>query len=121
MDILLDDNHDIELLFQERDFGLTKTESESLKQRLLIKLLTYQGEWFLDKSEGVPYYQSILGKRRAKESIDMIFKNKILSTRGVVSLESFSSNIDQTTREYRMSFRVVSDNKKEVVSVELTI
>lgn len=119
MDIKLTNDHDIDIV--SNDFTLTQTESESLKQRLIIKLLTFQEEWFLDQTEGIPYYQSILGKNRSKESIDTIFKTAILDTPDVVSLLSFQSSIDNLTRIYTMSFKVQSNNAEEATPIELTI
>lgn len=119
MDIKLTNDHDIGIV--SNDFTLTETESESLKQRLIIKLLTFQGEWFLNQNEGLPYYQSILGKNRAKETIDTIFKTAILDTPDVISLDSFQSSIDNLTRGYTMSFRVRSNNADEPIPIKLTI
>lgn len=119
MDIKLTSDHDLDIT--SGDFTLTETESESLRQRLVIKLLTFQGEWFLNQNEGIPYYQSILGKNRAKETIDTIFKTAILNTPDVISLDSFQSSIDNRTRAYSLSFRVRSNNANEPIPVELTI
>jgi hypothetical protein len=118
MDILLSDEHDLE--FDGNDLKLTTTESESLAQRLKIKLLTYQNEWYLDVEEGIPYFQSILGKNRAKETIDLIFKNAILSEPEVINIISFESSISPQ-RVYQLRFTVRSLDGKEGVPIELTI
>jgi hypothetical protein len=119
MDILLSDEHDISL--DGGDFKLSSTAPTSLQQRLRIKLLTYQEEWFLDVDEGIPYYQSILGKNRAKETIDLIFKNAILAEPEVLSLESFSSSIDNSTRVYSLSFVARSAEGNALVPLDITI
>ena len=36
---------------------------ESLRQRLVQRLLFWRGEWFLDTSQGVPYLPSVLGRQ----------------------------------------------------------
>lgn len=119
MDIKLDIDGDID--FTSNDFTLTTTESESLRQRLIIKLSTFQEEWFLDQSVGVPYYQEIFGKGRAKESIDAIFKTKILEEPAVISLVEFVSSLNTGDRSYSLSFKVKSENASEPIPVELTI
>lgn len=114
-----DDTHD--LAFVNGDFQITQEESESLKQRLIIKLLTFQEEWFLDTTLGTPWYQSILGKNRAKETIDSILKSSILSEPEVIQIESFKSSIDKSNRIYSLNFRVRSTNATESIPVELEL
>lgn len=119
MDIKLSEGHDIQVV--DGDFILTESESESLTQRLTIKLLTFQGEWYLNNSEGIPYYQSILGKNRAKETIDNIFKDAIIEEPEVVSLVSFRSSIDNARRVYKLNFTVESTNQEELVVIDIEI
>jgi hypothetical protein len=116
MDIQLGENHDIEIV--DGDFKLTPTEQLSIRQKLIIKLLTYQGEWFLSSEEGLPFFQSILGKNRSKETIDTIYKRAILSTEGVLEIVSFRSNITPQ-REYVMQFivRTVEDTVLEPIEL----
>jgi len=119
MDIKLSTlDHDIE--FDGSDFTLTQTESEGLAQRLRVKLKTFAGEWFLDVNEGIPYYESILGKRRAKETIDIIFQNAILEEPEVISLSSFESEITPQ-RIYKMRFTVRPSDGDEGIPVDLVI
>jgi len=119
MDLLLGNNYD--LLIDNSDFSLTTNKSESLKQRLTIKLLTFKNEWFLNENLGVPYYQSILRKNRSKESIDIIFKNAILEEEDVLGITSFSSSFDNQYRTYSLNFVVRSANNNENIPIELDI
>lgn len=116
MDIQLNDNHDIDIV--EGDFVLTSTETLSIRQKLIIKLATFRGEWFLDSTLGIPYWTSILGKNRSKETIDTIFKRAILSTEGVREIVAFQSNITPQ-REYVMRFtaRTVEGNTIEDIEI----
>lgn len=116
MDIQLGENHDIEIV--DGDFRLTPTEQLSIRQKLIIKLLTIQSEWFLNSNEGIPYFTSIFGKNRSKETIDTIYKRAILSTEGVLEIISFRSNITPQ-REYVMQFivRTVEDTVLEPIEL----
>lgn len=116
MDIFLNDDHDIDI--QSNNFQLIEETSKSIRQKLIIKLLTFKGEWFLDVNEGVPYYQSILGKNRSKETIDAIFKSKILSTEGIAEIEFFRSNITPA-REYVLQFTARTDEGIPLDTVSL--
>lgn len=119
MDILLDDRHDLD--FDGYDLKLTTSKDVSLKQRLVIKLLTFRGEWFLDRSVGVDYFGSILGKNRSKEAIDSIFQKAILEERDVKSIVSFSSSVDKTTRDYKLNFEVMADGATESIPININV
>lgn len=113
------DAYDLELV--DGDFSLTQTESESLKQRLIIKLRTFRGEWYLDTQLGLPYFQRIFQKGTAKETVDSLFKQAILSEPEVQQLLEFSSSIDRQFRIYTLNFIVKSSNADEPIPVEIEL
>lgn len=118
MDIELNrDTHDLDI--ENGDFRLTPTEQLSIRQKLIIKLSTFKGEWFLDDQLGIPYYEAVLGKGRSQATIDAIFKRAILETEGVKGIVSFQSNITKQ-REYVMRFtaRTVEDDVLEVIDLD---
>ncbi len=116
---LQEDTHD--LYFIDNDLVITTEESDSLRQRLIVKLYTFQEEWYLDTTLGTPWYQQIFGKNRSKETIDSIFKQSILEEPEVLQIESFQSSIDRASRIYSLSFRVRSSNAEESIPVELEL
>lgn len=65
-------------------------------QHILQRLRTYRGEWFLNKSLGVPYYQEILVKQPNRGYIDQIFQTVVAETPGVVGVTQFASRITET-------------------------
>lgn len=119
MDLKLNGDHD--LLFVDNDLVLTETESESLAQRLVVKLKTFQGEWFLDQFEGIPYFQSIFGKNRSKEAVDAIFKRAITDEPEVASLISYQSTLDNFSRGLSVTFEVqsVNDNEPTLITAQI--
>jgi hypothetical protein len=83
----------------------TQPYTETVGQRLKIRLLTFMGEWFLDTTYGVPYWQRLLGiKQTSKAAIDLIFQQQILAESGVKEIVSFDSTFKN--RQYSLSFRV---------------
>lgn len=105
MDILLNDNGDI--AFDNGSAPLvTDEQKQDVAQRLLIKLRTFLGEWFLDTNIGVPYIQQIFGKGRQRSAIDVIFQTQILEEPDVLEIVEFNSTLDPATRAYSLSFRV---------------
>lgn len=105
MDLLLDPvTHD--LVFVNGQATVTYTQSEIVAQRLKITLSTFLGEWFLDTTIGVPYFQQIFGKGRSKAAVDVIFQRIIAADPGVIEIREFSSVIDNQGRGYEMVFTV---------------
>ncbi len=112
--------HDI-LLGDDLDFQLTETEDESLAQRLKVKLLTFQGEWFLDSEEGMPWISDVFGKNRSLQAINSLLQDQILEEPEVIQIVSFSSTLDNSNRVLSISFTVQSDTSDEVIPVELEL
>lgn len=94
-----------DLLYDNTGPTTTLDQADSVAQKLKIKLSTFLGEWFINTANGVPYYQEIFGKVRNKQTIDLIFQQKILEEPDVVELTEFSSDISNG-RTYTINFRV---------------
>lgn len=108
-DILVDNDGDISI--SNGKISLTKNVS----QKVSIVLKTFKGEWFLDESIGIPYFQSILGKKLSKEEIDSIFKTQILNVDGVYKILSFSSSL--VNKQYQYCVSILS-NENTVETIE---
>lgn len=80
----------------------TQPYTQTVQQRLYIRLRTFLGEWFLNTAYGVPYWQRILGKKITKSETDRIFQEQILSDVGVAEILSFKSSF--VNRVYSLSF-----------------
>jgi hypothetical protein len=113
---LTEDGHDIQI--DGTDITLINQKFQDIRQKIIIKIRTYQGEWFLNQFEGIPYYQSIVGKNRSKETIDAIFKRAILSTEGVKSLVFFRSNIT-SQREYVVQFQAETEEGYQIEPITI--
>lgn len=68
---------------------LTNSLQEAVAQELFIRFGFFQGEWFLDESQGMPYLQSILGKKTPLGILSQIFKRVITTCPGVKTLTTF--------------------------------
>lgn len=83
----------------------TQPLTETVGQRLKIRLLTFMNEWFMDTTYGVPYWQSLLGvKQTSKARADLIFQQQILAEQGVKEIVTFTSTF--VNRQYSLTFSV---------------
>jgi len=90
----------------------TQPYTQTVSQRLKIRLLNFKGEWFMDLNYGPPYWQEILAMKVSKSRVDRIFQQQILLENGVREIVSFSSTL--INRQYSLKFQV------KVVSGEVT-
>ena len=84
--------------------GTAQEVAKAIEYRLKIFL----GEYFLNVSEGTPWFQSILGKNDASRG-SLVIKNRILSTANVRTLTSYRFTFEQRERRLTVSADVVSD------------
>lgn len=93
---------------------------EETKQRVIQRLQFFQGEWFLDRSQGIPYFQEIFGKGVQVSAVSAIFKNEILSVTGVIELLSFELDYNPTERGLVVNFSARSVSGVLSVSIPLS-
>lgn len=96
-DIALDPSTD-RFIIKNGDLVLVQ-KANAVAQFIKQKLRTFFGEWFLDTTIGVPYYQEILKKNPSPITVASILKREIINTDGVIALDSFSINFDAKNRK----------------------
>lgn len=103
-----------DLLLINNDLGLTSdaypagqvpiSAPNPVLQDILQRIRFFLNEWFLDNTQGVPYFQQILVKNPDQSKIDAIFTNVILGTPGVTQLNSFSFTVNRASRILGIAF-----------------
>lgn len=78
-----------------RDFYVDSPEA--VAQAVSTRLKLFQGEWFLDTTDGTPWFQDVLGKY-TRATYDSVVRLRLLRTQGVLALLSFSSTYTGETR-----------------------
>lgn len=82
------------------------TGVDAIAQDLTRRLRTFKGEWFADpEGVGVPYLQEVLGKGNSLAAVRQVFKDQILATPGVLSIETFEADFDPATRSLTIEFQ----------------
>ena len=82
------------------------TGKEYTAQRIRTRLQLFLGEWVFDTSQGVPWFEQVFVKPADIITIESIIKNTILETPNVISLLSYTDNLNHATREYSVNFSV---------------
>lgn len=103
----LDENNDLAI---ENNNLVLIDGSDLVKQLIIQRLKTFLGEWFLDKSVGIPYFQDILIKNPNANVVTTLIKNEILKAEGVIELDSFSTDFNDGARQLSISFSVRTED-----------
>lgn len=86
--------------------GTTQTRKSDLGQRLILRLSTFRGEWFLDTTFGVPWFTELLGKKVGKGYFDAIIQSEIRKEPDVIEILDYTSTYDNTTRNISITARI---------------
>lgn len=100
MDLLLNSDWDLEL--QGGDLVLAE-KSDAIAQHVKQRLWIFKGEYFLDENEGVPYYQSILGKKPDLNLVSAILLDTISNTPGILEVNEFDVDYNASTRTFQIT------------------
>lgn len=94
---------------------------EAIAQSVRCRLQMFEGEWFLDETDGMPYFQTILVKNPNMDAIREAFRKRILGTVGVKDLLTLDLSYTSSARTLRVSFRASTDEGELSQTVEVTV
>ncbi|WP_116082125.1 hypothetical protein [Tropicimonas sp. IMCC34011] len=89
-------------------------DAEAVGQHVRQRLLTHEGEWFLDTTAGLPWFARLLGRQFDAELAEALVKAEIADTDGVTEIEAMSVTFDRTTRGMSLHDFAVSTIYDEV-------
>lgn len=105
-------------LFLRADNGLAMvTGAEAVGQHARQRLMTFEGEWFLDTTAGVAWLSQILGYKYDPALAEAVVKAEILDTDGVTGIETFSVGYVRERRHLEIKNVEVATVYDEVTSV----
>lgn len=113
---LNNDTHDLQVV--NYDLALN-TGNALVQQRLKQSLWFFLGEWYLDVTDGVPYYQDILVKAPVQITVESILKSTILETPDVLELTQFDLTYENDTRRLFLDFTVNTTFGSVTINEEL--
>jgi len=85
------------------------TGEAAIEQNLRCRLLFFLESWFLDRSQGIPYYRDVYVKSPNILLLQHLFRTAILGTAGISSVEQLDIALDKTSRKMLLTFRAVMD------------
>jgi hypothetical protein len=92
---------------------------EAIEQEASITLQYFLGEYFLDVSVGIPYYQDILVKAPNLAAIKTIFRDALLGVTGIKAIVTLDLDFNRTTRVLTVSYTASTDLGELKATVEL--
>lgn len=109
MDLLVNRERDTDgygdMVFVNGTTPITDEFVDAVAQRVFIMLRTFESEWYLNDTTGVPYLTRILGYKVEKSTVDRILQQKILEQSGVADILEFNSTLSGS-RVYEASMRI---------------
>lgn len=73
-------------------------DAEAVGQHVRQRLLSHEGEWFLDTTAGLPWMDRVLGRAFDPALAEALVKAEIAETEGVTEIEALSVSFDRRTR-----------------------
>lgn len=80
------------------------TGPDYIRQRLAARFQFFLGEYFLDTRQGIPYFRDVFVKFPNLELIRSIFRKVILTTPGVLQLDKFELDYNDSARQLTFTF-----------------
>ncbi len=103
-----------DLVFTNFDLALVD-DTNQIAQNLAIRLRFFLAEWYLDITQGIPYYEFFFIKAPNQIQIESILKEEIVNTRGIVELTRFSADFNKNTRIFSVNFGARSISGEELL------
>jgi hypothetical protein len=72
---------------------------EAVAHHVRWRLMTFEGEWFLDVEAGVRWLEDIMGHRFNPTLAEVMVKNEVLETPGVTGINALSIGYDRARRD----------------------
>lgn len=80
---------------------------EAIEQLVVMRLKLFKGEYFRNITEGVPWWQDILGKQQERTNGEQIIRNRIARTPGVLNITRFDVSYVEREMYIQCSFNTI--------------
>lgn len=117
MDIKIDQTTQ-KFVLQDGDLVLT-TGVEAVSQFVSQRVKTFLGEWFLDITEGIPYFEKAFKKNPSIIEVESMIKDVIMKSPGIIELTFFSFDFNSPTRVGTLAFTARSEQGEVIFSQDI--
>ena len=93
---------------------------QTVAQAIQTRLGLWQGQWFVDVTDGTPYLTGVLGTQYGKDP-NAAIKLRILGTPGVTAIVNYASAYDPSTRQFSVSALVQTQYSVTPIALNLTL
>jgi len=104
---------DNDLVVTTGDLTLVEA-SDQINQAIRQALGTFFGEWFLNNTVGVPYFQQIFVPSPNLDLVQANLLNAIQNVPGVVQIQSFAFDYGASNRSLDVSISVMTTNGQTI-------
>jgi len=99
-----------------KQLQFTTTEEEAAVQGIRQRLLTWQGEWFLNTKVGIPYIQRILVKNPNSRIVESLFRAAILKVPEIQTVPLVTLEVNRATRAATLTWTATLASGKTIRS-----
>ena len=103
MNLLLDENNDLTFIDNKLK---TVSGLDEMRQIIENAINSFQGEWFFNLNQGIPYFQRIFVKSITLLEVELIFIDYLSELRGVVDILEMNLDFDGATRNLRIQTKI---------------
>ena len=100
-----------------KNLSLVTDKTQWAAQHLTNRFLFFLGEWFLDTTLGLPYFQQIAVKNPDLRVLTQLFTKVVLGVPPIVSIEQLSVSLN-AARQASLFLRAKTDNGQTIVGGE---
>ena len=90
-------------------------DANEVVQRVKMRLKWLLGEWFLDTTKGLPWFQQIAGGKNTNNAV-MLIRDQITSTSGVDSINKINVIYDAQKRSLSIYAVIVVNGQNVIIS-----
>lgn len=106
-DLALDANYD--LAIQGQDLAPLLTDVDSISSDIKATILLVSGEWFLDTSQGIPWFDLFQSKGAPVNRLRSLLVTAVGARLGVIQVLNLSISVNSPARTASVSFTVQTD------------
>lgn len=107
-DLALDSNYDLAIVGQ--DLAPLVADTASIVSDVEATLLFMLGEWFLDLSQGLPWFQEVLGPKKVNlQAMKAAITSAIAARQGITQVQFVTLTQNTTRRSLSVTWAAFSD------------